>query len=159
MTRLELQPLPVDMSELCIALEAEPAELRWFLDLSTGDVILVNDEYLPEENDGWSLIDLEQNDERFRQVPSSEPGDLVADMRAFAAQLNDARLKESLELALSAPRPDRRFRAALGWLPVELERWQAFRQARCEARATSWLASLGIAPTTRSTQQRQGRAS
>ena len=52
-------PLPVDMSELCIALEAEPAELRWFLDTSNGDVILVNDEYVPEENDGLSVLDLE----------------------------------------------------------------------------------------------------
>ncbi len=136
--------LPVDMSELCIALEAEPAELRWFLDVSNGDVILVNDEFVPEENDGLSVQDLEQNAERFRQVPPSNPADVVGDMVAFAAQLTDERLKESLELALSAPRPERRFRAALGWLPDELERWHSFRQGRCEGRATQWLQSLGI---------------
>ncbi len=137
------------MSELCIALEAEPAELRWFLDTSNGDVILVNDEYVAEENDGLSVNDLEQNAERFRQVPASDPSDVIGDMLAFAAQLTDVRLKESLELALSAPRPERRFRAALGWLPDELERWHSFRQARCEARAKVWLESLGIAPVSR----------
>ena len=137
------------MSELCIALEAEPAELRWFLDVSNGDVILVNDEYLPEENDGVSVGDLEQNTERFRQVPSADPADMVGDMLAFTSALTDARLKESLELALSAPRPERRFRAALGWLPEELERWHGFRQGRCEARAMHWLGTLGIAPSER----------
>lgn len=137
------------MSELCIALEAEAAELRWFLDLSTGDVILVNDEYVPEENDGLSVDDLEQNTQRFRQVPAADPNDTVTDMQAFAAALSDVRLRESLELALSAPRPERRFRAALGWLPDELERWHSFRQGRCEGRARAWLESLAIAPTGR----------
>jgi len=137
------------MSELCIALEAEAVELRWFLDLSTGDVILVNDEYVPEENDGLSVDDLEQNAQRFRQVPAADPADTVSDMQAFAGGLGDVRLKESLELALSAPRPERRFRAALGWLPDELERWHSFRQGRCEGRARAWLESLAIAPTAR----------
>ena len=137
------------MSELCIALEAEPAELSWFLDLTTGDVILVNVEYDPEENDGLTVSDLEQNTQRFRQVPSADPVDMVGDMQAFAAQLTDLRLKESLDLALSAPRPERRFRAALGWLPDELDRWHSFRQQRCEGRATTWLESLGITPSYR----------
>jgi hypothetical protein len=137
------------MSELCIALEAEPADLRWYLDLSNGDVILVGGDYEPEENDGLTISTLAENTQRFRQVPSAEAADLVGDMTAFTAQLADVQLKESLELALSAPRPDRRFRAALGWLPDELERWQSFRQARCEARATAWLESLGISPAFR----------
>ncbi len=142
-------PLPVDMSELCIALEAESGDLRWFLDVGTGNVILVAADYAPEENDGLSVADLEQNVERFRVVPAADPNDLVGDMRAFAASLTDLRLKESLDLALSAPRPERRFRAALGWLPETLERWHSFRQAQCEARARGWLQSLGIAPVAR----------
>ena len=149
MTKLELQPLPVDMSELCIALEAEPADLRWYLDLTNGNVILVSVEYDPEENDGLTASDLEQNTGRFRFVPEADPADMVGDMTAFTAQLTDVQLKESLELALSAPRPDRRFRAALGWLPDELDRWHSFRQRRCEARAKAWLESLGISPAFR----------
>lgn len=145
----KLAPLPVDMSELCIALEAEPADLRWFLDVTNGDVILVNVEYDPEENAGLTVSDLEQNTQRFRQVPSAAPADMLGDMQAFAAQLTDVQLKESLDLALSAPRPDRRFRAALGWLPDELDRWHSFRQRQCEDRATVWLETLGITPTYR----------
>ncbi len=137
------------MSELCIALEAEPADLRWFLDVTNGDVILVNVEYDPEENAGLTVGDLEQNTQRFRQVPSADPADMIGDMQAFSAQLSDVQLKESLDLALSAHRPDRRFRAALGWLPDELDRWHSFRQQRCEARATTWLDSLGIKPSYR----------
>ena len=105
--------------------------------------------YDPEENAGLTVSDLEQNTQRFRQVPSAAPADMLGDMQAFAAQLTDVQLKESLDLALSAPRPDRRFRAALGWLPDELDRWHSFRQRQCEDRATVWLETLGITPTYR----------
>ncbi|MBL9036893.1 MAG: hypothetical protein JNG84_00130 [Archangium sp.] len=139
-----MTPLAVDMPELCLALEADPGDVRWFLDLRSGDVILVNDEYAPEEHDGVSVDDLESDTTSFCQVPAADPKDVVADMRAFVEQLADVQLKESLELALAAPKPERRFKAALQWLPTELERWHTFRQQRCQHRATAWLESLGI---------------
>lgn len=149
MTDAPLQTLPVDLGELCIALEAEAADLRWYLDLGSGDVILVNREYEPGDHGGLSVDDIEGDPRRFRRVPPGNPQDTVDDMKAFAAQLDDAQLKESLELALSAPRPDRRFRAVLGWLPEQQDRWHLFRQARCTRRALAWLAQQGIAPVER----------
>jgi len=139
--------LPVDLVELSIALEAEAdasAELRWFFDLDSGAVILVSREYDPAEWGGLSAQDLENTPARFKPVPPADPQHALADMSAFVAALTDSRLKESIELALSAPRPERRFRAVLGWLPEELEKWRAFRQQRAEARALTWLASLGV---------------
>jgi hypothetical protein len=143
------KPLPVDLAELCIALaaEGEASELKWFLDRDSGKVILVSREYDAAEWGGLTVQDIEGNPGRFTPVPAAEPRLQLDDMKAFLAGLSDVRLKESLEIALSAPRPERRFRAVLGWLPDELERWHAFRQHRCEARATAWLASVGVAVT------------
>lgn len=142
-----LKALPVDLGELCIALasEAEASDLRWFLDLESGRVILVTREYDASEWGGLSAEDIESNPTRFRPVPGADPSSQLGDMQAFVAGLSDVRLRESLELALTAPRPERRFRAVLGWLPDELEKWHAFRQQRCEARAHSWLSTLGVA--------------
>ncbi|MBL8917901.1 MAG: hypothetical protein JNJ54_03500 [Myxococcaceae bacterium] len=144
-----LKALPVDLAELCIALEAdsETSELKWFLDLESGRVILVSREYDANEWGGLQPEEIEGNPARFKPVPPPEPNHQLADMQAFVAALGDARLKESLELALTAPRPERRFRAVLGWLPAELEKWHAFRQQRCEARAHSWLSTVGVAAT------------
>ena len=136
--------LPVDIEELCIALEADASALRWYFDLATGDVILITEEYDPAEHDGLSADEVERDVSRFRRVPAGDPADAVGDMRAFAAELGDAQLKESLELALSAPRPDRRFRAVLGWLPEMQDRWHKFRLQRCRARAHAWLKTLGV---------------
>lgn len=144
-----LKSLPIDFAELCIALtaEAEASELKWFLDLESGKVILVSREYDAAEWGGLKPEDIENNPKRFKPVPAADPEHQVADMRAFVGELNDARLKESLELALTAPRPERRFRAVLGWLPAELEKWHSFRQQRNEERARVWLSSVGVSAT------------
>jgi hypothetical protein len=140
-----LTSLEVDFAELCVALEADvPGDtLRWYLDAQTGAVTLVSREYDPAENQGLTVADMEGDPARFVRVPAGEVS-AVDDMRAFARQVSDGRLKESLEMALSAPRPERRFRAVLGWLPEEQERWHDFRQSQVESRARAWLASLGV---------------
>lgn len=143
------KPLAVDLAELSIALEAEASDLTWYLDLDTGDVILVTREYEAADYGGLLVEDIVGAPERFLRVPSGDPQSSVKDMLAYASQIADRQLKESLELALSAPRPDRRFRAVLGWLPAEQERWHEFRASRCEQRARGWLASLGIEPRPR----------
>ena len=82
----------------------------------------------------------------FAAVPKDTLEDSLDDMRAFAAQVTDPRLKESLDLALSGWGPERRFKALLSWLPELLDAWYAFRDLRVEARVLSWLHSLGYAP-------------
>lgn len=146
MTNAELRRLPVDLAELCVALEAKASEFRWYLDMKTGVVLLVNDEFDPAEHEGLTALDLEADPARFRRVPAGSLEDQLGDMRAFAGQQPDVTLKESLELALEAPRPDRRFRAVLGWVPAELEAWRTFRRERAEHRARTWLESLGYTP-------------
>jgi len=151
LTDASLKILAVDLAELSIALEAEASDLAWYLDLHTGDVILVTREYEAADYGGLTVEDIVGAPERFLKVPSGDPQSSVKDMLAFAAQVTDRQLKESLELALSAPRPDRRFRAVLGWLPTEQEHWHEFRASRCEQRARTWLTSLGIEPRPRPT--------
>ena len=139
-----LIPLPVDLVDLCIALESEAADYRWYFDLDTGETILLGPEYDPEEHGGLTRDDIKGRPQRFHRVPSETPAQALLDMKSFADQLNDGRLKESLMLALAAPRPEKRFRAVLSWLPDELERWHRFRQALLSERALNWLEALGV---------------
>ncbi|MBL8954737.1 MAG: hypothetical protein JNK82_28425, partial [Myxococcaceae bacterium] len=111
-----------------------------------GDTVLVNAEYEPHEYGGLKVEEIEGNPQRFRRVPTSDDRIALADMEAFAKQHPDERLKESLMLALEAPRPERRFRAVLGWLPQEQHAWHQFRHGRLEARARAWLEQLGLQP-------------
>jgi hypothetical protein len=143
---LSHRKLPIDLTELCIALESETRGFDWYLDTETGDTVLVNDEYEPDEYGGLKVEEIEGNPQRFRRVPAADERQDMLDMEAFAKGLTDERLKESLMLALEAPRPDRRFRAVLGWLPEQQQQWHQFRHQRLEARARAWLGQLGLEP-------------
>ena len=63
--------------------------------------------------------------------------------------LGDATLQESLALALSASRPEKRFKTALSWLPERQQQWHAWYRQHCQRRALSWLADQGIVPVAR----------
>jgi hypothetical protein len=139
-----LIPLPVDLADLCIALESEAADYRWYFDLDTGETILLNGEYDPEEHGGLTSDDIKGRPQRFHRIPAQTNAQALADMKDFADSLEDGRLKESLILALAAPRPEKRFRSALGWLPDELDRWHRFRHALLSERALNWLEALGV---------------
>ncbi len=144
-----LRTLPVDLEELTIAFEAEAADLLWYLDSQTGEVILVSREYEPADHDGLTATEIETDPQRFVPVPPADGQRAVDDMRSFAEVVTDGQLKESLEIALSAPRPDRRFKTALSWLPEQQARWHAWRQERCLHRVTQWLAGHGFRATAR----------
>lgn len=138
--------MTIDLSDVCIALSGEGGALRWFLDTQTGAALLLNSEYDPGENDGLTAAQIEGDGKRFKRIPPADPSQTLGDMASFTAQTADARLKESLELALEAPHPERRFRAVLGWLPDEQARWHAWRQAQLEVRARKWLETVGLSP-------------
>ena len=140
------KPLKVDLSELRIALKTESSELKWYVDVTNGEVLLVNHEYEPNEHGGLTLEEIEAAPLRYLRVPQATADDLLSDMWAFKAEVNDPRLAESIDLALGGLRPERRFKALLGWLPGLIEAWQTFRERRVEDRALSWLASRGYAP-------------
>jgi hypothetical protein len=141
--------LPVDLEELSIALEAEAADLRWYLDVRTGEVLLVTHEYEPAEHDGLTETEIESDPSRFVRVPAGNPQRVIDDMKDFVASLGDAKLQESLELALSASRPERRFKTALSWLPERQQQWHAWYRDHCHQRALDWLSQQGIVPTAR----------
>ncbi len=136
----------MDLPELCLALKAEAGELRWYLDLTSGEVLLLTPDFDPADHRGLTAGQVEADPERFRRVPARSQLDALADMQAFSLHLGDLVLRESLQLALEGPKPQRRFRSALSWLPDTLQEWHAFRQQRAEARALAWLRSLGVAP-------------
>ena len=137
--------MTIDLSDVCIALSGEGGALRWFLDVQSGAALLLNAEYDPSQNGGLTAEEIEGDPKRFMRIPTADAGQTLIDMESFAAQTTDARLRESLELALAAPHPERRFRAVLGWLPEEQARWHSWRHGQLEARARAWLKTLGLA--------------
>lgn len=141
-----LRSLAVDLEELTLAFEAEAADVRWFLDLQTGAVILVTAQFDPAEA-GVTVEQLETDAARFMRVPEVDPEHLIEDMGVWATTVEDVTLRESLLIAMSAPRAEKRFKTALSWLPEQQAKWHLWRAERCAERMKNWLAEHGLHPT------------
>ncbi len=138
-----MKQIPVDLEELAFAFDDGSPEHEYFLDLETGEVLLVAEEL--------GFIEARQERERIaehveRYLPVPQLGATVAsgDMDAFVETVADDRLQELLDVALDGQGACRRFRDALDRYPAERDRWHAFRHERLMARVRAWLAEEEI---------------
>ena len=144
-----MKKLPVDLSELWLALEDYDGGLGlhtyWF-DTKTGEVIFLTE-------------DLEEQDELREQIEENASGRFVPIepisshegfriMRDFVQTLPHTRLREKLEWCLDGPKPFRRFKDALYEDKAVQEKWYKFHEQALERCAIEWLAALGVEPLT-----------
>ncbi|MEW6754819.1 MAG: UPF0158 family protein [Candidatus Latescibacterota bacterium] len=156
-----LRRLPIDLSELALAMEGFGDELssHHFLDLRTGEIWLLDEDLLQSvaDEDLGDLADWEEDlvpiaravhegDPALVAVPRLESHEAFGIMEDFVAQLADDRVHYRLAEALRGPRPFRRFRDAIHGLPDLRDRWHAFDEARRQEAARRWLAELGVEP-------------
>ena len=160
--------LKIDLSDLELAFENSGFELMYYLDLESGEVLLVTDEMRSAfeeisevaETDGIEFAEaLAHSDlpawekeamaqvaavkERYGttviDVPQDESSDAFHDMQEFAESVRDPGTQDRLLRALSGGRPFRRFKDAIAAYPQEQERWYAFRDGRVRQRVLDWL--------------------
>lgn len=143
-----MKTVPVDLEELAFAFDDGSPEHEYFLDLETGEVILVS------ENLG--LIEARQERERiedgldrFLRIPQPGSSAGYQDMDEFVETVEDDRLLELLDVALDGKGAFRRFRDVLDRYPAERDRWYAFKDERLKTRIRDWLTEEEIEPASK----------
>lgn len=165
--------LKIDLSELAFAFEGSGLECMHYLDLETGEVLMVTDEMrsafeeLSEvaETEGLQFAEAlaasdladwmkeavaqvavveERDGTTIVAVPDDDSSDAFRDMEEFADSVPNVGIRERLRGALSGGRPFRRFKDAIAAYPQEEERWFAFRDERLRQRVLDWLEEEGI---------------
>ena len=134
--------LRIDLDELLLAFDSSSGETAYFLDCTTGEILMRWDDAPDAEEIDARLA--AGPDERYvpiESVPSYERFQVMAD---FAESLPDSAMKERLLRALHQRRPFRGFKDVLCDDEALRQRWFAFEQAAGTAVAQRWLASLGI---------------
>jgi hypothetical protein len=81
---------------------------------------------------------------RYIKVPETDSIEGYADMKAFIETVTDARLQETLWIAIRGKGAFGRFKAVLLDRPAERDRWHAFKDAQVRQRVLDWLAEEGI---------------
>jgi len=137
--------LKIYLDELCSVMEDSSYEHDYYLDLKTGEIVLVSD--WMDEEEGEKLRDrIDSNPDRYEQIPKVESYEAYQDMEDFIATVEDAHLAELLGVAINGRGAFRRFKDVLLRYPKERERWLRFKDERMKQRALEWLSEIGISP-------------
>lgn len=140
---MEKKALNINLDELCEAMGNSSYEHEYFLDLETGEILLLSD--CMDDEETRELKDrIEEDLERYERIPKAESNEGYEDMVDFIATVNDERLAELLEVAINGKGAFRRFKDVLLNYPEERERWFKFKDERTEERALEWLDDIGI---------------
>ena len=135
--------LNVDLDELCPALEDSSYEHDYYLDLKTGEILLISD-YMDDQETEKLRDKIDENPDRYGSIPKADPHEGYEDMEDFIATVEDKHLAELLEVAIEGKGAFRRFKDVLARYPEERERWFRFKDDRMEQRALEWLDDIGV---------------
>ena len=134
--------LKINLDELCTAMEDSSYEHEYYLDLETGEIVLVS-EWMEEESERLRDM-IDRNPDRYEQIPGVESYETYHDMEDFIATVENKHLAELLEVAINGSGAFRRFKDVLLRYPEERERWFRFKDERMEHRALEWLDDIGV---------------
>ena len=136
-------------------------EMHFYLDLETGDVVMVTDEiarYLEAPPDyelpDWmyeAIKEARQVEEgygtRYTDIPQADTHEDYRDMERFIGTVRNSHLQDRLWRAIEGRGAFRRFKDVLLDYPAERERWFAFKDRCVYERMMEWLESEDIEPT------------
>lgn len=137
---IETVRVPIDWVEFEGALENNSPELKSYLNLFSGDVIRVFDgsdklkEISSDTNEEYVLIDPISSREQYCW------------MEEFIEIVEDASLKDKLNIAIDGKGAFRRFKDVLMAYPVEREKWFTKRSSKLYAHMIEWLKKKHIEP-------------
>jgi len=135
--------LKIDLDELCFVMEDSSYEHNYYLDLKTGEILLIS-EYMDDEEIEKLRDKIDENRDLYERVPKAEPHEGYQDMEDFIATVEDKHVAELLEVAIDGKGAFRRFKDVLVRYPEERERWFRFKDERMEEKASEWLNDIGI---------------
>jgi len=141
-----LRRIAVDLEELAMVLEGDPAQGGGRIDLRTGEVWPAAAIEYAQDSGDLAGDDDEEDHDRWLWVPCQGSRDGYRDMELFTA-LVDEELSARLQRALTGRGVFRRFKDVLAESPTDLQQWYAFSDERQRGRARAWLAAEGYSTT------------
>ena len=134
-----MQKVKANLSELTDAFDNCRIGYEYYLDLETGELLLVSDEFMDTDETEKAYERLDDEPERYLSIPTESSREGYRDMVAFTEFLEDENLKEKLWIALNGRGAFRRFKDVLLDYPEKREEWFKFKKERLEKRVREWL--------------------
>lgn len=138
--------LKIDIEDLTMAMEESSYEHEYFLDLRTGEMLLISD-YMDSEETAQVRKKIDDDPDRFEEIPKADSREGYQDMEDFIETIQDEHIAEVLSTAIEGRGAFRRFKDTLLRYPDERERWFKFKDDLMKQRAMEWLDEIGVKPS------------
>jgi len=136
--------MKIDIQELAVALEDNNAEVSYYFDRETGEVIPIMNNFGMDDPDE-EQAEIEDNPDRYILIEPIDSRTGYRIMEDFVMDLPDGPAKELLDRALSWKKPFSNFKSALHEFPELKEPWFKHHDARLREIVSQWLAANEIA--------------
>jgi len=134
-----MRKVKANLSELMDAFDNCRIGYEFYLDLDTGELLRVSDEFMMTDETEKIYERLGSERERYLSIPTESSREGYQDMVAFTESLKDENFKEKLWIALNGRGAFRRFKDVLSNYPEKREEWFEFKDERLEKRVMEWL--------------------
>ncbi|MFQ6052154.1 MAG: UPF0158 family protein [Candidatus Hydrothermarchaeota archaeon] len=134
-----MRKVKANLSELMDAFDDCRIGDEFYLDVKTGELLRVSDEFMETDETEKIYERLDSEPERYLSIPTEGSREGYQDMVAFTESLEDENLKEKLWIALDGKGAFRRFKDVLLSYPEKREEWFRFKDERLEKRVREWL--------------------
>jgi len=134
-----MRKVKANLSELMDAFDECRIGYEFYLDLKTGGLFHVSDEFMVTDEIEKIHQRMGNESERYLNIPTDSSREGYQDMVAFTESLEDENLKEKLWIALNGRGAFRRFKDVLLSYPEKREEWFEFKDKRLEERVVEWL--------------------
>ncbi len=138
--------LKIDLDDLTMAMEESSYEHEYFLDLQTGEILLISD-YMDSDETAEVRKKIDDDPDRFEEIPKADSREGYRDMEDFIDTIKDEHIAEVLSTAIEGRGAFRRFKDTLIRYPDERERWFKFKDDLMKQRAMEWLDEIGVKPS------------
>ncbi len=138
--------LKIDIEDLTMAMEESSYEHEYFLDLQTGEILLISD-YMDSRETAEVRKKIDDDPDRFEEIPKADSREGYQDMEDFIDTIKDGHIAEVLSTAIEGRGAFRRFKDTLLRYPDERERWFKFKGDLMKQRAMEWLDEIGVKPS------------
>jgi hypothetical protein len=129
-----MQKVKANLSELMDAFDDCRIGDEFYLDVKTGELLRVSDEFMETDETEKIYERLDSEPERYLSIPTGSSRGGYRDMVAFTESLENGNLKEKLWIALDGRGAFRRFKDVLLSYPEKREEWFRFKKERLEKR-------------------------
>ncbi len=127
----------IDLDELVFALEWQSDETASYLDVETGQIVMVSDSF--DDEDGQSQDEIEENPERYRFIEPIDSNESFRMMARFVDSLPEGEAQIVLAKSLQRRSPFRNFKDDLYEFPDVQKQWYKFHNEQFVQIAKDWL--------------------